>query len=85
MHLSVLPLAFAASGVVCYVSKLEWKHAPNHSNHSSKRTPTLKIQLYLASMYIQCFQASVIIIDLAKTTVPECSVGLNGAALNFYK
>lgn len=80
MHLSVLPLAFSATGVVCYVSKLEWKPTPNHSNHSSKSIPTLpplkKKQLSLAPMYIQCFRASVIIIDLTKMTVLESSVEL---------
>lgn len=87
MHLSVMPLALSAT-VACYVSKQQWKPAPNHSNHSSKRIflcSPLKRRLFLAPMYVQCFQASVIMIDLTKMMVLEISVRFNGAAFNFYQ
>lgn len=88
MHLSVMPLALFATGVACYVSKQEWKPAPNHSNHSSERIfllSPLKRRLFLAPMYVQGFQASVINTDLTKTMVLESSVRFNSAAFNFYQ
>lgn len=52
MHLSVMPSALSSTEVVCYVSKLVWRPAPNLSDHSEESSPHPMVAIFNLQVYV---------------------------------